>query len=297
MSGVAKQQDRRESNTSTYHYGKNRAISLQQVGRILIDMDRRLTDTARTVRTMSEDGKSGQIRFDPHLPDAVATKDGKVTAINPTIGEYDFRVKVGPSYLTQNEETAAELGDMFRGAPQLLPVLGPLWAQLKGVPNVEMVKKLLVAMAPPPVQAIYADEGKEGQPQLPPQARAAMQQMQEQIKQLAGALESAAAEADKTQVEKIKAQGEREKTEADMLLKAYSAVTDRLKVTGTQTPEQIAMLVRQTVMEALAIKPIEPEEPEPVQQMPPMGGVPQATPDGSELMGDDAMPAFEGQQP
>ncbi len=271
VSGVAKLSDRRESNTATFHYADNRAISLQQVGRILIDMDRRLTDTARTVRTMGEDGTAGQIRFDPDLPDAVAMKNGEVTAINPRIGEYDLRVKVGPSYLTQNEETSTELSEMFRAAPQLLPVLGPLWVQMKGIPNADTVKKLMISMAPPQVQAIYAEEGKEP---IPAAAKAAIAQKDQQIQQLSAALEAAAAAADQADIEREKTQLEREKAEADIITNGYKAVTDRLKVTSVTTPEQLEALVRQTVMEAMAVPPVATgalsEEAEPLAQA---GGV------------------------
>lgn len=259
VSGVAKLSDRRESNTATYHYADNRAISLQQVGRILIDMDRQLTDTARMVRTMAEDGTPGQIRFDPDLKDAVAMKGGEVTAINPRIGEYDLRVKVGPSYLTQNEETATELSAMFQGAPQLLPILGPTWVRMKGIPGAEKIAKLLLSVAPKEVQAIDA-EGDEAA--VPPAAKAALAQKDQQIQQLSKALEKAAEAADAADVEREKLRLEREKAEAEILTNGYKAVTDRLKATAPAmevTPEVMA-LIQQTVREAMAVPPVPVEE-------------------------------------
>ena len=301
VSGIAKQQDRRESNTATFHYTNNRAISLQHLGRILLDMDRRLTDTARTVRTMGEDGNAGRVRFDPNIPMAVQMRGSSVEAINPRIGEYDLRVKVGPSYLTQNEETATELAAMFQGAPQLLPVLGPLWIKLKGVPDADTIKKLLVAMAPPQIQQVYADQESKQQDPIPPQAKAMIDKLQSQVQQLSVALQHAAAEADKTQVEREKSRGEREKAEAEMLTEGYRAVTDRLKVTMPQTPvsPDLLAMIQQTIRDAIQIAPTEPQpfsaEPNPPQFHPqlqqmlqppqnqpmmpgqPVGGEPQAS--------------------
>lgn len=260
ISGRAKLADRRESDTGTFHYHDNLARSIEHLGRIVFDMDRRLTDTARKVRTMSEDGTAGMVGYDPHMETALRFK-GKtqeVEAINPHIGEYDMRVKVGPSFITQNEETAAELGEMFQGAPQLLPVLGPLWVRMKGVPGAEKIAKLLLAMAPPQVQAIEAEDDKETP--IPPQAKAHIQQLEAQVQQLAQALENAASEADKTRIEASKAKTEHEKSEADIITRGYQAVTDRIKALAPGlTPEQIAALAQMTFGQALSIPPVDQE--------------------------------------
>lgn len=266
VSGRAKQADRIESDTGTYHYHDNLARSVEQVGRIVLEMDRRLTDTARTVRTMSEDGAVSLVRYDPGMVGAVKLKNNEIEAVNPRVGEYDMRVKAGPSFLTQSQETAAELSEIFRSQPNLLPILGPMWARLKGMPGAEKIAKLMLAMAPLQVQQIEAEDGKQ-QP-IPPQVQMQMQQMQQQIEELAAALEKAAEAADKTAVE-------RQKAEADHLVRAYQAVTDRLKVAPAMTPEQIQALVMQTVAEAIAIPPAQPDQ---FDQPAPGMGVPQLMP-------------------
>jgi hypothetical protein len=264
VSGRAKLADRRESDTGTYHYHDNLARAVEHVGRIVFEMDRALTDTDRTVRTMSEDGKFASARYEPQMAQSVRLRNGEVEAVNPRIGEYDMRVKVGPTFVTQAEETAAELSEMFRSAPQLLPVLGPTWVKMKGIPGAEKLAKLMLSLAPPEVQKIEAEDGKE-EP-IPPQAKLQMQQMEAQIKELSQALEAAADAADKTTVE-------REKNEADIRLRAYQAVTDRLKLAPAMSPQDVIALVQQTVEQALVIPPVEeeisevPQEaPEPVDQ-------------------------------
>jgi hypothetical protein len=262
VSGRAKQADRRESDTGTFHYHDNLARAVEQMGRIVVDMDRRLTDTARSVRTMSEDGTAGMVRYDPQMAGAVQMKGRtqEVQAINPRIGTYDLRVKVGPSFLTQNEETATELGEMFQGAPQLLPVLGPTWVRLKGIPGAEKIAKLLVSMAPPEVQKIEA-EGDEETP-IPPQAKAAIEQLETQVQELAQALEAAAAEAEKTGIEASKAKTESDKAEAEMLTRGYEAVTERIKVLAPGlAPEQIFALAQMTFGQGMAVPPVSDEPP------------------------------------
>lgn len=273
VSGRAKIEDRRQSDTGTYHYHDNLARAVEQLGRIVFDMDRRLTDTARTVRTMSEDGKSSMIRFDPQMAESVRIRNGEVDAVNPAVGEYDMRVKVGASFITQSEETASELSEMFRGAPELLPVLGPTWVRLKGIPGGDKVAKLLLAMAPDAVKQIEAED--ESEEKMPAQARMAIQRLEVQVQELSAALESAASEADKTRVEEGKAHAEQEKAEADMLTKGYQAVTDRIKalVPGL-TPEQVFMLAQVTFGQAMTIPPIDDETPAAVGEASPNNQLP-----------------------
>ncbi len=255
ISGRAKAADRRESDTGSFHYHDNLARAVEQVGRIVFDMDRRLTDTARMVRTMSEDGKPSMVRFDPQMQSSVRMRGSEVEAVNPQIGEYDMRVKVGPSFITQGEETAQELSEMFRGAPELLPVLGPTWVRLKGIPGGDKLAKLLLAMAPPQVQQIEAEDDKDQK--IPASVRAEIQNLQKQVEQLSSALENAASEADKTQVEKGKAKTEQEKAEADMLTRGYEAVTDRLKaLLPGLLPQQVFALAQVTVGQAIDVPPV-----------------------------------------
>jgi hypothetical protein len=291
VSGRAKAADRRESDTATFHYMDNFVRSAEHFGRVVMDVDRNVTDTARMVRIRSEDGKSSSVRYDPSLTSAVKMRGAEVEAINPRLGEYDLRVKVGPSYLTQREETAEQLATMFQSAPDLLPVLGPLWVKLKDFPEADKVSRLLLSMAPEQVQKMAAED--EQDTPMPVQAQMAIQQMQQQMQQMAQALEAAAAAADNTRIEAEKAKTERDKAAADNMVNAYRAVTERLKVMQTMSPE-MALLIQQTVRDAVTIPPVEPDGSEPIQAM--AGDLPPIVPPDQDL--EMAAPNFpENQQP
>lgn len=280
VSGRAKLADRRESDTGTFHYHDNLARSVEQVGRIVFEMDRVLSDTDRSVRTMSEDGKVSMARYEPNMPQSVRMRGNEVEAVNPRIGEYDMRAKVGPTFISQAEETAAELSEIFRSAPQLMPILGPTWVRLKGMPGAEKLAKLMLTQAPPEVQKIEAEDGKETP--IPAHAKQMLDQLQKQVAELSQALEAAAEAADKVIVEK-------QKNEADIQLRAYQAVTDRLRIAPVMRPEDVIALVNQTVAQAMYIEPVE--------EGADLGDVAQAMPQqfGAPEQNQEPSPAFQAQ--
>jgi hypothetical protein len=117
-----------------------------------------------------------------------------------------------------------------------------------------------------------------------PQIQAQMAQMQKQIQQLSGALENAAKEHEQAEQE-LADKG------SDFQIQAYKAETDRLKLTApAMSPEQIQLLVMQTVQEALhgALNPPQGVTPPPVSP----SGPQQLPPDGSFIQGEQ--PAYQG---
>lgn len=265
-SGRAIRARQQEGDTATFHFTDNENRSIEQLGRVIVDMIPRIMDTRRQARILGIDGEQGFVEVNPNMPNAVQKKAKKVVAINPNVGAYDVRVKAGPSYTSQRQETAEQLSNMLQAAPNLLPILGDVWVKSQDWPDAEKIARRLKAMLPPEVKALE-EEGDDG-PDIPPEVMQQMQQMQQQIAQLSQALENAASEAESKQIDK-------EKIEADMLIRGYEAVTNRMKVVPPITPEQVAAIAQQTVMQALQTPPVDPE-PDP--QMPAMA--PEQPPEG-----------------
>ena len=279
VSGRAKMADERSSDTSTFHFIDNQGRGIEQAGRVALDMMLRLYDTARVAHIMGLDGQRDIVRINPNQQQAAQVDDkGKVISINLSVGKYDVRVKAGPSYTTQRQETAQQLSDMMTAQPQLAPVLGPMWARLKDMPESDKIAKLLLAMAPPQVQAVE----EEGAQDIPPHIAAKMQQMEQQAQQMHQMLDQAA--------ERIK---ELQSTDRETQLKylaesariendEYKAKTDRLKAlqpAGAVTLDQVQAIVAQMLrdmaqaepgggeeLERVAENPGEPEPPEPQEQ-------------------------------
>lgn len=230
-----------EGDTANFHYIDNLARSMEHLGRIVVDMIPVVYDQPRIARILGEDGTADSVKIDPGMNSAVEkNKDGKVTAINPNVGEYNVRVKVGPSFTTLRQESGEAMAQLLQRAPNLIPVLGPEWIRNQDWPNAEKVSKLLLAMAPPQVQAIENDKTD-----IPPEVQAKMQAMQSELEQCQQLLQKLGEEYNKLE-------GDKSSDQLKAQIDEYNAVTNRLKVTMTSAdPNQVATLAAQMIMEAL----------------------------------------------
>lgn len=178
VSGRAKLADQREGDTAIYHYQDNRARSISHLGRIIVDMIPRVHDTKRTVRSLSQSGAAKMVQINPDA--AQAHQESPLgTVINPTKGKYAVRVKTGPAYESLRQESADALNTILSKNPALVPILGPMWARMQDWPEADHVSKLLLAMAPKPIQDIENQDTK-----IPPEAQAMVASLQAQIQQM-----------------------------------------------------------------------------------------------------------------
>jgi hypothetical protein len=244
VSGKAKMQDQREGDTANFHYIDNLSRGIEHLGRIIVDMIPQVYDTKRQARITGDDGKVEQVTIDPDQQEA-KKKDGTAVTINPGVGTYDVRVKAGPSYSTLRQESAEAIGNILQGNPQAMAVLGPEWAKMQDWPNAEKISRLLLAMAPPAVQAV-----EQADADIPPAAAAQMAQMKQQIQHMTQLLQQAQQELQGKQAEtQAKAVSDHNSTMID----AYAAETDRLKVVGpAMQPDQIQAMVMQTLRDLLS---------------------------------------------
>ena len=233
---------------ATFHFADNQARSIEHLGRIVVGMIPSIYDTKRQAKILGLDGQQSSVEIDPELPVAATKRGNKVVAINPTVGQYDVRVKTGPSYTTQREEAAEAVQAILQAAPETAPVLVPELARMRDWPNSEKIARALTAMAPPPVQAIMGEDENSEEMPVPPQVQAQIQQMQQQMDQMAQMLDAAekevqAAEADKAskaiEMRKLELQAEKAQLDADLANKkidvdVYNAETARLKLIAEQ---------------------------------------------------------------
>jgi hypothetical protein len=238
-SGIAIQRRQREGDTANFHYIDNQARSIEQVGRIVMDMLGRLVDTQREMRMLGDDGKPSTVTVNPDLETPFAGRDGKVEQIRLDDG-YDVRITVGASYTTQRQETSDALTQIISKRPDLIAILGPTWAKVQDFPEAEKLARVFTAMAPPQVQAI-----ENGEQEVPPKALAQIQQLQQQLQQMGAAMEKLTPMADANHVKVLEAAAKAEN-------EAYKAETDRLKALNPpQNPGMSVEQVQSLVMELL----------------------------------------------
>lgn len=241
VSGRAKMQDQRAGDTANFHYTDNLSRSIEHLGRIIVDMIPRLMDTKRVARILNTDGTNDTVIIDPNQSQPHTEQNGQVS-INLSSGRYDVRVKSGPAYATLRQEAAENLTQIVQANPQMMTILGPMWAKMQDWPEADKISRMLMAMAPPEVQQAAEDKAE----QVPPQAQAQIQQLTQQIKQMGQALEKASEHAEKLE-------GEEEFKLKELLVKAYDAETKRISAVGAgMSPEQVQQLIMQTLQSALS---------------------------------------------
>jgi hypothetical protein len=246
-SGRQERERKEQGATATYHFADNQGRSIEHVARIIVGMIPTIYDTKRVAKILGLDGQQSQVTIDPSMPQAVAKRGKRVVAINPSVGAYDVRVKPGANYVTQRAEAAEGLTAALQAAPQASPVLLPALMKLQDWPDAERYSRMLLAMAPPEVQAI-ANEGQgDDEEDIPPRAQAQMRQMQAQMQQMAQMLDAAEPELQRLQAEldRLKADrrletarlaAEMEADEANEDTDRYRAETERIKAAGSLMP-------------------------------------------------------------
>ena len=202
-SGIAIAREQKKGEISNYHYVDNQAKAIRYGGRIILDLIPKVYDTRRVVRIIGEDGEPDHVTIDPDQKTAVAEITdvaGKVQQIyNPSIGTYDVRVSVGPSYTTKRQEAAEFMAQVLQGNKELMSVMGDLYFKMLDVPGADEIAERLKKTMPP---ELVADE-KEGEqeptvetPQGPIPASKASQviaQSMDQVQALTEQLEQAKA--------------------------------------------------------------------------------------------------------
>jgi len=259
-SGKAIMARQREGDTATFHFVDNFGQSVRHLGAIILDMIPRVYDTKRVAKILGEDGDMATAVLDPALPEAmqkVRDDKGAISRIfNPNVGFYDVYVTTGPSYTTRRVEAAEAMTQMVQANPELWGVIGDQIVKSMDWPGAEDMAERLKLTLIPPVQEMLGKD--EGEPEIPPQIKGAMDQMQGQVQQLDQALQGAMgdlekAEADKRQME-LKAQQEESKrikieTE-NYVLKAQKQLADE---------EQQAMQRVQSAMQPPVVPEVENE--------------------------------------
>lgn len=174
----------RESDTGTFHFQDNLATSITHAGRILVDLIPKVMDTASIARILGEDGQTENVKLDPNqaMPSRQITDNqGAIKTIyNLNVGTYDVVVTTGPSYNTRRMESSTVFSDLANSAkdPMSAAVMRYLAVKSSDFEGSDEAVTMLKALLPPQVLSA------EGQPQVPPQVQAQMQQMGQQLQQL-----------------------------------------------------------------------------------------------------------------
>jgi len=238
-SGIAIQQRQRESDISTSIYVDNLSKSIAQCGRVVVGLIPFVYDTTRLVRTMQPDGSARMVEFNT----PIQTPVGPMYANDPSFGSFDVRIKTGPSYSTQKQESVEHMLEFVRAFPAAGEIAGDLVARNMDWPGADELAERLAKMLPPGVAASKED--------IPPEQAAQEQQQQQQMMQMQQMMEQlsmakAQAEADEAQADAAEAQADAQKAGLEVKEKEFE-----LALRDGRMNEAIQRVVNDAVARAL----------------------------------------------
>ena len=229
-SGRAIEARQREGDVSTFHFIDNLSRAIRHSGRIILDLIPKVYSTPRIVRILGEDGKL-ETRPVNQEYEAKSDKGEALVRIHDLrVGKYDLTVTSGPSYTTKRTEAASQMIELIRAYPDAAPVIGDLLAKNLDWPGADEIAKRLEKALP---ENLRDDQGG-----IPPE-------LQQQIQQLATALQNAHSELEALRQDRgIDA--------AKVGIDRYKAETERMQaVAPAMTPQEIQLLVVQTLQQLL----------------------------------------------
>lgn len=234
-SGKAILARQREGDVSTFHFIDNLSRSIRHAGRILIDLIPHVYSGERVVRVMGVDGTPENVQLGQEYQD----KDGIVRMHDLASGKYDLVVDVGPSFTTKREEAAAQMTEMIRAYPQMAPLIGDILAKNMDWPEADEIAKRLKVMLPPQLKE---------QQGFPPEAKAIVDQLTQQLQQMQQAMQQGMEEFNKLRSEHEAMKNDTALESRKLDIEAYKAETERFEAQHqVMTPEQIQAVVLSTL--------------------------------------------------
>jgi hypothetical protein len=205
-SGVAIRQRQVEADSATSVYADNMTKAILAAGRCLVDMIPKVYDSQRLLRVLSRDDKEEMIEVNK-VEDA---GDGVERLVNDlTVGKYDVRLTVGPSYKTERQEVRDGMLGFVQAFPNAAAVTSDLVAEAMDWPKADRFAERLRKTLPPELREETEDANdpaamqarQAAQEQAAKQAQMAEAMMQTQMKKADAEANEAVADAEKAKFE------------------------------------------------------------------------------------------------
>lgn len=191
QSGKAILARQKQGEVSNNHYLDNLRRAKRQIGRILVAWIPHIYDAPRVMRIIGADDTEREVTIyagAENAPPVPVQQGQKKSHFDLDAGRYDVVVGEGPSNRTRREQSVEQATQFVQAAPELFPVIGDLLFAAMDDPVMRQVGQRLKKALPPQ----FRDE-QEGQPQIPPEVQAQLQQLQQMNQELLQERETEAA--------------------------------------------------------------------------------------------------------
>jgi hypothetical protein len=247
QSGKAINGMQQQTDMTNFHYFDNLTRSINQAGRICLDLIPIIYSEPRMMRIIGADGKGEMTPINTATVDEMGVDKIKNDL---TVGEYDIVMETGPGYASKRQEAAAAMTEMVQADPTLMQVAGDLLFRNLDFPGADVIADRMAATNP----LAQIDDKSE----VPPMAQMMIKQGQQQIQELQqqlqalqmdmkyGASVAQQKEAAATERTKMQVDGKKYDTE----IRAEVVANDTIVKTETQKDieimkAQLAMLLAQ----------------------------------------------------
>lgn len=222
-----------ESQNATSIYSDNMVKAIQHTGCILVDMIPKIYDTQRIVRVLGEDGQEKMEQINGVI---VQGEEG-IPVNDVTVGKYDVRVQVGPSFSSRREEDRESMMRYAEVFPEVRPLIGDIIARMQEWRDSERIAERVRKMLPP---GVAEDTDEEMTPEQMQAKQAQVQEAKMQAQQQQEAMD----------ISKAKAIAEAKKAEADA--RTAEAEADKAELEVAALRGDIKALVETNVAQAVA---------------------------------------------
>ena len=176
-SGKAILARQKEGDTANFHYIDNFERALEYAGRQLIDLIPKIYDNDRVLRLFGPNDEESVVPINR----TVYSQDGQEVTYNDlSVGRFDVRVKIGPSYTTKRIETAEQLMQFIQAYPPAAELISDLIAKNLDFPGADEMARRLMAVVPPDVRNFDPEGPPPPEPPPPPEVQAQQMQMEGQ---------------------------------------------------------------------------------------------------------------------
>lgn len=142
-SGVAINARKVEGDVATFHFPDNTRRSINHIGNICVYAAPEIYDTPRKVLTVNNEAEPKMVGING---DKVEGQEKSYSLIE---GKYHVRVTTGASYTTRRQEAAALFSEVIKQQPQLMQIIGDLWAKNLDVAGAEAMAARIKKTIPP----------------------------------------------------------------------------------------------------------------------------------------------------
>lgn len=186
---ILTRQQQSDTGAVTWHDQLNRAITWQ--GKILLDLWPKHIDIARVQRIINPDDSvkhavvyNGQYSGPEEAQKLLNEQKGLKIAYDVGVGDYDIVLSTGPMYKDARQEAFRAMTVVITANPQLMPVLGDIWAKNADFPDAEVLAQRFKKMLPPQLQDESAEDAQSKLIQLQSQLQALTQQHDLMVQEL-----------------------------------------------------------------------------------------------------------------